>query len=230
MEAIPIASVGTRLDDESIRIAVGLRLGTPVCIPHTCKCSKAVQNNGLHGLDCHKTGGRHARHSELNAIVHRSLAAINQPSILEPVGMTRSDGRRPDGLTLFPWQAGKPLVWDATCVATLAPSNVRLSQQRPGAAASKAEDDKRQKYRDLEPNYHFTPLGFETMGQWGDTTLKFVDLLGSRLAQVSGEPRSASYLRQRLSVAIQRGNAAAVRGTVPEGVAMPELFNLPCSS
>ena len=102
-----------------------------------------------------------------------------------------------------------------------------LSQDRPGAAATKAEDRKREKYRDLEGNYLFTPLGFETIGQWGDSTITFVEKLGSRLAHVSGEPRSTMFLRQRLSVAIQRGNAAAVRGTVPAGATMTELFNLP---
>ena len=164
LESIPIPSVGTRLDDESVRVAVSLRLGTTVCLPHTCRCRSAVQSNGLHGLNCSQTGGRHARHSELNTIIHRFLTSINQPFVLEPVGMTRSDGRRPDGLTLFPWQTGRPLVWDATCVATLAPSNLMLSQERPGAAATRAEERKTEKYRDLAPNYHFTPLGFETMG------------------------------------------------------------------
>ena len=65
------------------------------------------------------------------------------------------------------------------------------------------------------------------MGHWGPTTLRFVGELGRLLAQNTGEPRSTGFLRQRLSIAIQRGNAAAVRGTVPEGTELAELFNLP---
>ena len=32
----------------------------------------------------------------------------------EPQGLSRSDGKRPDGLTLIPWQAGKALTWDVS--------------------------------------------------------------------------------------------------------------------
>ena len=73
----------------------------------------------------------------------------------------------------------------------------------------------------------FTPLGFETVGHWGPSTVSFVQELGRLLAQETGEPRSTAFFRQRLSVAIQRGNAAAVRGTVPEGGGFSEIFNLP---
>ena len=227
LEATPIPSLGTRLEDEAVRIAISLRLGSNVVVPHTCRCSAAVRQDGLHGLDCQKSAGRYARHSELNTIIHRSLASIGRPSILEPNGMTRQDGRRPDGMTLFPWHGGKPLVWDVTCVSTLASSHLQLSVVEAGAAAAQAEEKKVVKYRDLQNAYHFTPLGFETMGHWGPATMKFVRELGKLLTQSTGEPRSTAFLKQRLSVAIQRGNAAAVRGTVPEGVGLSELFHLP---
>ena len=35
------------------------------------------------------------------------------PSTKEPTGLLRGDGKRPDGLTLVRWQAGKCLTWDA---------------------------------------------------------------------------------------------------------------------
>lgn len=141
--------------------------------------------------------------------------------------MTREDGRRPDGMTLFPWKQGKPLVWDATCVSTLASSHLQLSVVEAGAAARQAEDRKVEKYSDLSSTHIFTPLGFETMGHWGPSTINFVKELGKLMEEASGEKRATVFLRQRLSIAIQRGNAAAVRGTAPEGSVFSELFHLP---
>ena len=36
LQALPILAMGLRLDDDSFRIAVRLRLGTPLCGPHQC--------------------------------------------------------------------------------------------------------------------------------------------------------------------------------------------------
>ena len=112
-------------------------------------------------------------------------------------------------------------------MSTLASSHLQLSVVEAGSAAAQAEEKKVVKYRDLQNAYHFTPLGFETLGHWGPAALKFVHELGVLLTQATGEPRSTSFLKQRLSVAIQRGNAAAVRGKVPEGIGFNEIFHLP---
>ena len=38
LHAPPIASVGLRLSDEAVRVAVAHRLGSKACEPHTCVC------------------------------------------------------------------------------------------------------------------------------------------------------------------------------------------------
>ena len=40
--ALPIASCGLRLDDEAVRVGVGLRLGLPPCVSHQCRCGSLV--------------------------------------------------------------------------------------------------------------------------------------------------------------------------------------------
>ena len=45
--------VGIRMDDDTIHIVVGLRLGSPLCRPHPCQhCGEEVDQYGVHGLRC----------------------------------------------------------------------------------------------------------------------------------------------------------------------------------
>ena len=36
--ALPNANCGLRLDNEAVRVAVGMRLGLSLCVPHNCHC------------------------------------------------------------------------------------------------------------------------------------------------------------------------------------------------
>ena len=68
------------------------------------------------------------------------------------------------------------------------------------------------------------PVAMETAGVWDVDGLSFVKEIGRRLSVVSGEPRSTSFLLQRMSIAVQRGNVAAVLGTLPAGAELDEIF------
>ena len=60
LQALPISSVGLRMDDDVIRVAVGLRLGANLCEPHTCTCGVPVDARDTHGLaPCKRSAGRH---------------------------------------------------------------------------------------------------------------------------------------------------------------------------
>ena len=202
-----------RMDDDTVRVAVGLRLGAPVCGPHRCQhCSAEVNALGRHALSCRWSEGRHFRHAALNEIVKRGLTASHVPSRLEPTSLLRSDGKRPDGVTLAPWQAGRLLVWDATCPDTFATSYRTHATQEAGKVAENAEDRKTEKHQGLPASYSFTPIAIETMGAIGPRSMAFLKALGRQIATESGEPRSMDFLLQRLSVAVQRGNCASMRG------------------
>ena len=168
LNALPISSVCLRMDDEVVRIAVGLRLGLPLCHPHLCSgCGAEVGEDGIHGLSCRYSKYRHSRHVELNDIVKCSLDAAKIPSHLEPLGLYRSDGKRPDGASVVPWQRGKILVWDVTCSDSLAPSLRDIAIREPGAVAAAAEYRKSSKYAHLNATYHFIPIAVETLGVLG---------------------------------------------------------------
>ena len=52
LQVLPCSAIGTRLDDTSLRVAVALRLGVPVCAPHTYACE--VRDSAMYGLPMHQ--------------------------------------------------------------------------------------------------------------------------------------------------------------------------------
>ena len=95
----------------------------------------------------------------------------------------------------------------------MAPSHINLTCARAGAAAETAETNKYRKYSQLETRYEVIPVAIETLGPIGQKGMDFLDALGRKIAARTNEPRSAAYLRQRISIAVQRGNSASVQGT-----------------
>ena len=131
---------------------------------------------------------------------------------MEPVGLSRAgDGRRPDGLTYTTWKNGKCLIWDFTCADTLCKSYVKKASTEVGSAAATREDKKVIKYSNLS-DYHFVPVGIETFGAYGPQASKLIKQIGKKIQEATGEKMSTFYLKQRISIAIQKGNAVCVRG------------------
>jgi hypothetical protein len=119
------------------------------------------------------------------------LTSIHVNSTLEPNGLPRDDGKRPDGMTLVPWIKGQPLVCDVTI---------------------------------------FKGLAFETLGPWCKEAIDFINVIGNRLIAESGDSKSKKFLFERISLAIQRGNAASIRGTVPDSALQYFYFGFPLLS
>ena len=208
-------AVGLRMDNDVIRIAVGIRLGASLCNPHSCSCGTVVD---VHGLSCIRSAGRHLRHSLLNDIVCRALGRAGVAAVREPTGLLVGSGMRPDGATLVPWCRGKCMAWDATTPDTLAASHLQSTRNAAGAAAAHAAALKLQKYSALATTHIVIPLAVETLGVWNDEGLGFVRELGRRTSLITNDPRETSFLFQRLSVAVQRGNAASCLGSLPPSI------------
>jgi len=58
----------------------------------------------------------------------------------------------------------------------------------------------------------------------GKQASKFFKDLGKKLIAATGEPRSSSFLLQRISIAIQRGNSASILATHPKSRGLDEIF------
>ena len=81
LNVLPVSALGLRMDDDTVRIAIGLRLGAPLCLPHVCHhCGAEVDNLSTHGLSCRKSQGRHPRHASINSLIQRYLVCSRNPS------------------------------------------------------------------------------------------------------------------------------------------------------
>ena len=107
------------------------------------------------------------------------------------------------------------MAWDATIVDTVAASHLPNTRDQAGAAAAHAAQLKSQKYSSLAATHLVVPISLETFGAWHTKSLDFARELGRRTSQATSDQRETMFLLQRLSVAVQRGNAAAVRGSLP---------------
>lgn len=116
-------------------------------------------------------------------------------------------------------------MWDTTCIDTVADSYLRKSALNSGSAAEFAQRRKHSLYTYIKSqNYIFVAFAVETFGPWSSDSLKLIKTIGTKLNKLSGDNRSNSYLVQRISVAIQRGNAACIMNTFPKSNSLEEIF------
>jgi len=131
-------------------------LGAELCQPYRCICNTPADIGGSHALSRRRNPGRAAqRHHFGNDLIWRSLSKAGFSSIKEPQGLLRSDGKRPDGLTLIPWQDGRCATWDVTVADTVAASYLSRSASCARSAAEAAVTRKEEKYSDISKSYFF---------------------------------------------------------------------------
>ena len=58
LHALPISSCGLRLNNEAVRVTVGLRLGLELCQLHYVHVAPLIDDKGLHGFSCKMSVGR----------------------------------------------------------------------------------------------------------------------------------------------------------------------------
>ena len=76
----------------------------------------------------------------------------------------------------------------------------------PNAAATV----KLSKYRSLTDRYHFEVVSIETADTYCERTMKKVRDIGHRLTEATGDQRETFRFMQRLSLTVQRSNAANI--------------------
>ena len=106
----------------------------------------------------------------------------------------------------------------------MAQSYIVHSLTTAGYAANQAERRKTEKYHHLVGQLIFHPVGFETFGPWGDSAKELIAHIGKRITEHTGDKRATEFLRQRISIEIERGNAISVLNTYEGGRPLEEIF------
>jgi len=144
---LPIAACDLHLDNEAMRVAVGLRLGCVLCESHTCRYGATADTLCTHAFSCKRSSSRILRHNYINDVIRRALTRAGVLSMKEPHGLVvRDDGKRPYGLTLLPWNSGRSATWYVTVVDTLWNVYLQQSAITSASAAETAAIRKRNKY------------------------------------------------------------------------------------
>lgn len=165
-DVLLVPSLGTRLNDDLFRIAVSLGTGVSICHLHKCRWGSSTYARGLHPLSCKHSVGRFPRNCAINDIVKRALDLAGFSSLLQPFGLDRGEGKRPDDITTFPYKRGKSLVWDDTIVDNFAASHIASSTLEATSTATSADNLKSLKYTLLTEHYIFEGLSFDTNGAY----------------------------------------------------------------
>ena len=107
------------------------------------------------------------------------------------------------------------MAWDVTVPDTYANSYIADTATTESAAGNRAADNKTAKYRELAKTHQFAPIAIETGRAWNEKAVEFISEVGRRITEVTNEQQETMYLFQRISSALQRGNAIAFRNTFP---------------
>ena len=57
LNATPVPALGLKMDNTTLRLELGLRLGSDLCQPYKCICGGLVDTKGRHGLYCKNAKG-----------------------------------------------------------------------------------------------------------------------------------------------------------------------------
>lgn len=223
LQALPSRNIGTLLTDRDFILAAGLRLGLPLVQEVPCPCGTTNDRLGHHRLSCRTlASGRLSRHNAVNDLLSRALQQAGVANSKEPRNLSPIELIRPDGLTNEPWSRGQQMIWDVSIRDTFAISYRGIARNARGVSA-KGEQDKKSKYVTLLGDYCLVPFIIDSTGVWGEAALGLAREIGRRIAARSGDKRAAAFIRQRIAIEVQRGNARMISGGLPPNNALREL-------
>ena len=216
LNAVPSPSLNLKLDTRSFSVAMGYRLGLPLLEPGECRaisCGQQSDAHGDHAMHCHDDNGlKSGRHDRIRDSIFKEAQHASLNPMMEMPGLVPTSQSRPADVYIDNWIDGRKMAFD---VSVVSPTQVAILHRAADAAAAAIEMRKSSKNRAHFDNCHsqgifFQPLVVETFGGWDADAVKHLKDIARLDARrwAKNDAIEIKHFFQRLSVVLQRGNAA----------------------
>eukprot|EP00731_Ephydatia_muelleri_P009839 Em0005g425a len=218
LTVVPSEGLGLHLLPSVFQVAVKWWLGLDTSNGFLCALcpNNALDPLGHHATTCKEGGDVVTRHNQLRNVLAETCR-IAHLSVKVEMGSnltSEHDHSRPADILLPNWALGKPAAFDISVTSPLNPKIVSVAGLSAGAAALSTEE---RKHTENDPKCNAfgwccVPLVTESYGAWGKEAMDSFKMLASRLAIISGKPKSVvlSELYSRLNLHLVRANATAI--------------------
>ena len=219
IDAIPSAALNLNMDSRSFGTAMCYRLGIPFLQQTECPsllCDYEQDELGDHAMHCNDNNGiRAGRHDRIRDRVNDEAQRASLNPTKEFPGIVPGSLSRPADIYVPDWIDGRKVAFD---VSVTSPTQEAVLLRAAETAATAIDARKATKNRAHLENCRaqgifFQPLVVETFGGWDPVKLVTADYLkkmATKAARRWGKTPAMEikYFFQRLSIALQRGNAA----------------------
>ena len=217
----PLKALGLHLRSSEFILATKYRLGMPV-FDSAGPCPACLHQSdvfGDHAMCCRSGGERISRHNNLRDALFDTAVAAGLGPVKEGRFLLPGNDRRPADVLIRNWVGGKDAALDVTVVTPLQDNTMPGAAHTAGHALTYAYERKINGAEEecRRQGIAFLPIVAETFGGWHPDAKREVKKLGAALARHTGqdEGEATSHLWSRMSILLQRGNAAILGNRIP---------------
>ena len=161
-----------------------------------------------------------SRHDRLRNAIYKTAQHASLDPQKEMPGLVLGTLSRPADVFIVNWVDGRMIAFDVSVSLPTQEAVVYQAAQRPAAAIDARKQTKMQSHHEnfQAQGIFFQPLVVETFGGWDSDALGFLKELARQDARRWGKDSAMEIKNffQRLSITLQRGNAALLLERDPE--------------
>ena len=191
---------------------LGLEL-MPLTDCHADGCERSQDAFGDHAMHCRDDHGmRGGRHDRIRDKIYKEAQHASLNPIKEMPGLVPGSQSRPADVYIENWIDGAKIAFDVSVVSPTQDAVLLQAAETPASAIKMRKASKIRDHFDAcrAQGVSFQPLVVETFGGWDTDAVKHLKKMAVHDARRWGKKDSLEikHFFQRLSVTLQRGNAA----------------------